>query len=278
MSGILFLKTQQLSALREFYIERIGCEIWLEQADCIILQHGNFLVGLCERDAVEADVMLTFFYERKEDVDQMHSLLEPIATTTPQMNTKYNIYQFFAKDPEGRTLEFQHFAAPVAQFRTGAELLLSRRSVREFTSDDVSEELLNATLELSRWAPTANNSQPYYYKIVRDRHTISWLSKVRGSSSEPIGRAPVAVAICADPAASRRYEQDASIAAYHFILAAWHYGLGTCWIGGLDRHDIKERLDIPQEHHIATVTPVGYPRERVIAPPERRPLDNCIRY
>jgi nitroreductase len=278
MSGILFLKTRQLQTLREFYTDRIGCEIWLEQADCIILQHGNLLFGFCDRDTVQADVMLTFYYDSREEVDRMHSLLDPIATTAPQMNPKYNIYQFFAKDPEDRTLEFQYFAEPVAQFRTGGELLLSRRSVRDFTAGDVSEDLLNGILEISRWAPTANNSQPYYFKIIRDSRTITWLSKVRGSSSEPIGRAPVAVAICADPAASRRYEQDASIAAYHFILAAWHYGLGTCWIGGLDRHDIKERLDIPQDHYIATVTPLGYPRERVIVPPARRPVDKFIRY
>lgn len=277
MSGIVFLKSKQLQVLKEFYLDRIGCQLWLAQADCLIFRHGNFLFGFCERDTVDASLMLTFFYESKEEVDRMYSRLKAISTTSPQMNPKYNIYQFFATDPEGRILEFQYFADPVAQFRTGQDLLLSRRSIREFTRDEVSEDVLREILEISRFAPTANNSQPYYFKIIRDRQTIDWLSTVRGSSTGPIGRAPLAVAIYSDPAASRRYEQDACIAAYHFVLAAWFHGLGTCWIGGMDRYDVKERLGLPADHHVATITPLGYPRDRQVPVPERKGLSEFIR-
>ncbi|MBN1355271.1 nitroreductase family protein [bacterium] len=96
------------------------------------------------------------------------------------------------------------------------------------------------------------------------------LSKIRGGSSAPIGRAPLAAAICVDPEKTLRIEQDGCIAAAYLILAAWHFGLGTCWIGDMDRDTVKSLLGIPRAHHVATVTPIGYPLERTIPAPPRR--------
>ena len=86
----------------------------------------------------------------------------------------------------------------------------------------------------------------------------------------------MAVAICSDPALSKRHIQDGCIGAYHFLLAAWAQGLGTCWIAAMDREDVKERLGIPQEHYVATVTPLGYP-EKVPSPPGRKTYDDYIK-
>ncbi len=72
----------------------------------------------------------------------------------------------------------------------------------------------------------------------------------------------MAVVVCSDPAMSKRHIQDGCIVAYHFTLAAWNFGLGTCWIGGMDTEEVKEKLGIPQDHYVATVTPLGYPSEQ----------------
>ncbi len=277
MSGIVFMKSRQLSVLKDFYQTQIDCSLWLDQKDCLLFRHGNFLFGFCQRDSVDTSIMLTFFYDTKEEVDRMYSKLEPSSTTSPETNMKYRIYQFFAKDPEGRILEFQHFSDPVAEFRSGEDLLLSRRSVRDFTGEQVPDALLQDILNISRYAPTSMNKQSYYFKFIRDRQTLEWLSTVRGSSTGPIGRASTAVAICSDPTVSLRSDQDACIAAYHFMLAAWFHGLGTCWIGGMNRDDVKSRLEIPKEHYLATVTPLGYPRQRLIPVPDRKGTDEFVR-
>ncbi len=277
MSGILFLRTQNLDRLKEFYSKRIGADIWLEQADCAILRHGNFLFGFCDRDETQSDAMLTFFYETREEVDRIYSDLKDIATTEPIYNEKYDIYQFFATDPDGRMVEIQQFNRHVAAFRDGEDLLLSRRSVRKYEDREVPTELLDQVLELSRFAPTARNSQPYYFKFIRDRETIEWLSETRGRSSGPIARAPMAVAICSDPAVSNRHVQDGCIGAYHFILAAWFHGLGTCWIAAMDTDEIKTRLDIPQDHYVVTVTPLGYPAGPPKTAPERKPAADYVK-
>ena len=53
--------------------------------------------------------MITFFYETKQEVDEMYSKFTSIAKDKPKMNQKYRIYHFFAKDPEERIIEFQWF-------------------------------------------------------------------------------------------------------------------------------------------------------------------------
>jgi nitroreductase len=53
------------------------------------------------------------------------------------------------------------------------------------------------------------------------------------------------------------------------MLAAWSRGLGTCWIGALNRDDTKEILGIPKERYLATVTPLGWPAERPAVRPRR---------
>jgi hypothetical protein len=113
LAGIVFFRTTMLQEIVEFYVSDIGMHVWLEQDDCIILSHGNLLLGFCHRETSEVDGMITFFYPEKEDVNAMYGMLSQIATSQPALNEKYQIYQFFAQDPEGRALEFQAFLHPI---------------------------------------------------------------------------------------------------------------------------------------------------------------------
>lgn len=112
-SGIIFFTTQKLAALSEFYINRIGCELWLDQGGCRIFRYGNLLLGFCAGEKAELEGMITFFYADKKAVDMQFYKLQDIAAAQPKENLKYRIYHFFARDPEGRTLEFQHFLHPL---------------------------------------------------------------------------------------------------------------------------------------------------------------------
>jgi nitroreductase len=277
MSGIVFHGTKQLDRIEEFYTATIGMKLWLRQRDCIVLKHGNLLLGFCSRDRIDKEGMLTFFYSIKEEVDGMYSLVRDSALDAPTENEKYNIYQFFAKDPEGRTLEFQAFLSPMEPYEAGHDLLVTRRSIRSFQDDDVSDELLTKVFELCRYSPTSRNCQSFYYLVIRNREVLEFLAALRGSSSAPIARAPLAVAVCSDTDRTKRHEQDGCIAAYHFVLAAKLYGLGTCWIAAMDREDAKDALGIAQHHHVATITPVGYPTEWPKVP-ERRTVAEFVRF
>ncbi len=113
MAGIIFFRTTMLRYIVDFYVNEVGMHIWLEQDECVILNHGNFLLGFCDRAEPETEGCITLFYPSKEDVDVMYDLLKDISTSEPAVNETYQIYNFFTKDPEGRTLEFQTFLHPI---------------------------------------------------------------------------------------------------------------------------------------------------------------------
>ena len=277
MSGIVFLGTQKLLDLKEFYLDQVGCELWLDQRDCLIFKHGNFLFGFCERDHVDKEGIIAFFYDKKEGVDRFYEKFKETALSQPGMNEKYGVYQFFATDPEGRKVEFQYFDYAVDRYLPGDELLVSRRSVRDFKDEEVPQHILDRILEVSRFSPTSRNSQSYYFKFVRKKKVLHELAKIRGESSAPISRAPMAVVVCSDPDLTRRLVEDGCIAGYHFMLASWFFGLGTCWIGGMDREEVKKILEIPEKHYVATITPLGYPKHLPLTPPEKREISWFIR-
>jgi len=108
--GIVFYKTRDLKSLSKFYIDIIGCELWLDQGGCQIFKFGNMLVGFCEREG-EADIgaLVTFFYSDKREVDAVYNKLKSRDVDKPKDNSDYRIYHFYAKDPDGRAIEFQYF-------------------------------------------------------------------------------------------------------------------------------------------------------------------------
>jgi hypothetical protein len=113
VGGIVFLRTAQFDTVKSFYVDRVGMSVWVEQPDITILRHGNLLVGFHRQPTADLDGVVTFFYDSREEVDAMYAKLRDIATTEPKENKKYRIYNFFGVDPEGRTVEFQHFLHPI---------------------------------------------------------------------------------------------------------------------------------------------------------------------
>ena len=109
VSGIVFFKTRKLQELKVFYLEQVGCHLWMDQGNCLIFKFGNMLFGFCQRDKADLDALITFFYEHKSEVDRLYKKFKHIAVSPPEQNKKYPIYHFFAHDPEGRMIEFQYF-------------------------------------------------------------------------------------------------------------------------------------------------------------------------
>lgn len=113
MSGILFLRSAAREEMVDFYTETVGAEVWLEQdGGCTICKYDNFLFGFCDADEPDTDGVLTFVTEDREGVDEFYDLLEDRARGEPEDNDDFDVYQFFAEDPEGRTIEFQTFLHP----------------------------------------------------------------------------------------------------------------------------------------------------------------------
>jgi catechol-2,3-dioxygenase len=124
MSGIVFFKTRNLPLMREFYHHKLGMKLWLDQRKCLIFSYREMLIGFCQQKqqslqnhhfALQFSARVNHVYERQRD----------IATTEPKLNSAFKIYHFWAKDPEGRDLEFQYFLRPKERKSRIIELLKS---------------------------------------------------------------------------------------------------------------------------------------------------------
>jgi hypothetical protein len=115
MSGLVFFRTEQREQVVEWYTETVEADVWLEQPGCTILEFDGFRFGFCDGEATETDGILTFVYPERDGVDRLHDSVGDAAREDPHVNEKYEIYQFFADDPDGRTAEFQTFLHEVPE-------------------------------------------------------------------------------------------------------------------------------------------------------------------
>ncbi|MGE5557989.1 MAG: nitroreductase family protein [Bacillota bacterium] len=151
-------------------------------------------------------------------------------------------------------------------------VISSRRAVRKYKSDPVPESKMQKLYEALNLAPSGNNAQPYEFIFVRDGAVRKQIVS-EGCHQEFIGEAPVLMVAVCDPGKSF----DAAIAVDHLILAATNEGLGTCWIGWIEREPIKNILGIPAEKEVPVLVPIGFPAENPPAKP-RKPLGQIIRF
>lgn len=146
------------------------------------------------------------------------------------------------------------------------ECIRTRRTTRTFSPKDLPEETLHKILEAGRLAPSARNMQPWHLIAIRDKAMLKRLAPLC-TSGRYIDQAGLAVAVVTDPA-NRWHEIDGARAVQNMELAGWNEGVGTCWIGGLERDTIKDLLGIPPQLHLLTILPFGYPTDP--AAPRRR--------
>ena len=113
------------------------------------------------------------------------------------------------------------------------ENLLTRRSVRKYKSEQISDEELNAVLTAGTYAPTAKGTQSPMIIAVQDRGDIARLSSlnanIMGVTSDPFYGAPTVVVVLAQ-AGNRNGVQDASLVMGNMMNAAHALGLGSCWV------------------------------------------------
>lgn len=113
---VTFLATQDLEANAAFYENALGLPLILDQGVCRIYRVGkDAFLGFCEHLPMtigEQPVIVTLV---SQDVDGWyeHVLQRGIAVEKrPAMNTTYNIYHFFMRDPDSYLVEVQRFLDP----------------------------------------------------------------------------------------------------------------------------------------------------------------------
>jgi len=150
-------------------------------------------------------------------------------------------------------------------------LIVKRRSIRLFKQRKVSLKIIKKAINAGRLAPSAANLQFLEYLVVTKPklcekafpHT-RWAGYLYPKRMPPKGKRPtVYIFILANRNKSKQPDsRDAGAAAENIILSLLAQGIGTCWIGAIDREALRKLLKIPSKYTLDSLIACGYPAEK----------------
>ena len=177
------------------------------------------------------------------------------------------------------------------------ELLRNRRTIRRYSNEPVSNELLNELLEVAFRAPTTGGMQLYSVVVTRDDEMKRRLAPTHFNQPTVTGAA-VVLTFCADfnrfvkwceaSNALPGYDNfisfntamiDTLLVAQQFNTAAEACGLGCCYLGTTTYNapQIAEILNLPARVVPVTTLTVGFP-DGMPEQVERLPIEACIHH
>jgi nitroreductase len=159
------------------------------------------------------------------------------------------------------------------------EAIKTRRSIRQFTKEPISDDLLKQILESGLWAPSGKNNQPWNFAVIRDSQLKGTLASLTHYSST-LKDAPVCIAVFLDH--SRVYDRTKDVQAIgasiqNMLLTIHSMGLGGVWLGEIlkNKEKVGELLGADKDLELMAVIALGHPNEKSL-PSKRDPLDEKV--
>lgn len=167
----------------------------------------------------------------------------------------------------------------------------TRRSIRKYTSQQVSRDQIDTIMKSAIFAPSALNKQPWEIRVIQNPNILKEINQrflnyaqgkeFQGSAAKYkeegfsiFHNAPTLIVIARDKNNKSSY-LDCGIILQNILLSAHAIDLGTCPLGTLvpvlnsnENKDILELLNIPDDYEVAINVSLGHPAENP-APPMR---------
>jgi nitroreductase len=174
-------------------------------------------------------------------------------------------------------------AAPIAP------VLAERWSPRSFNRDYLlSQDEALAILEAGRWAPSANNLQPWRFAYISRNDSLHAELCEKGltgfnQSWAPNASALIVIAVKIETPDGRENtgrHYDAGLAASLMLVQAQELGLHTHHIGGLVREEIVALLNLDESYEVLNLIAVGKiaPAEELAGPAYEREITPRVRH
>ncbi len=150
------------------------------------------------------------------------------------------------------------------------ELIVERRTIRQFRPDPVPTETLERVVNAGRLAPSAANLQPLEFIVVDAPEVrqkvipcLKWAAYIAPQGDPKPGHEPTAyiVVLVNNKVREKLFEYDVGAAVENMILAALAEDVGSCWLLSVDRDRLREALQVPAHYRIDCVLALGYPDE-----------------
>ena len=163
-----------------------------------------------------------------------------------------------------------------------AECITGRRSIRKFTEQPVSHELIEQIVSTASFAPSWKNTQIVRYIAVEGekKAALAKCTSIYPGNGSIMNQAPMVIAVTAitgrcgyerdgsfsTPKGTGWQMYDAGVASEAFCLAAYEQGLGTVIMGLFDEEEASKVLQLPEGRELVALIPIGYPAEAPNAP------------
>lgn len=151
------------------------------------------------------------------------------------------------------------------------EAILTRRSVRKFTEEQISADKLQMLLKCAYHAPSGHNMQSWQFTVLQKESDILTLKEAAREAAQKNKvnfygfENPRVVILVSNDRRNPDGCQDASCAAENIMLAAHSYGISSVWLNPLmtltDEEPVKSVLDqfgVPGHHVVWATIALGY--------------------
>jgi nitroreductase len=146
--------------------------------------------------------------------------------------------------------------------------IFTRRSIRKYTGQPVSEDTVTTLLRAAMSAPSARNEQPWEFVVIRDKNTLKQVVAFHPFATH-VPDAQVAIVVLGDTRLEGHpglWALDCANAAMNILLAAHSMGLGAVWTTLYPYEDrmagAKKLLHIPDKVIPLAIIPIGHPAEK----------------
>ena len=150
------------------------------------------------------------------------------------------------------------------------DAIFSRRSVRKFKDEKLSEEAIHTILKAGMSGPTCVNARDWSFIVVDDLILLKQMADANGKPAKLLEKAPLAILICGDTSKAFKMAKDywiidGAIAGQNMILAAQDLGIGSVWLGTYPQMERvqaqKELFNLPENQVPHSIIAFGYPQE-----------------
>ncbi len=148
------------------------------------------------------------------------------------------------------------------------EMLRTRRSMRQFTDQPVTEAQRAQLFEALLRSPSSRSRNPWEFVVIDDPATLQALATVKTHGAGFLAEAPLAIAVCADPEVCDVWIEDCAIAAITLQYTAEDLGLGSCWaqlrlrqnsVGEDAETAARAILGVPEHFRVPCIIGLGHP-------------------
>ena len=150
-------------------------------------------------------------------------------------------------------------------------LIISRRSTRMFTEQQLSGDDVQKLLQAALLAPTSKNCKSYEFVVVEDKAILKRLSVCKNSGCSFLEGSTLAVVVLGDKTVTDIWVEDASIAATYMQLQAEDLNIGSCWCHIRNRlldetsseQYVRDLLEIPDHYGVLCIVGFGYKNQEL---------------